>query len=398
LKELQMKSPSWLVAFSLVAAMFCADRQAIAADPGISPSEVTLGMWTPLTGPTSLLGTSERDAIEIAIDEVNAAGGVNGRKIKLIAYDDAGSPQEAMTSVRRLIDQDGVFALIAGSLSGSTLPVIPLVNRSKIPFIASISSNRKLLDPFSHYIFRVYANELAHADVIVKYALSKGGKKPAIIYNSNDYGVGGEEEVTALLGKANIPLVAKERYNQADQDFSAQLLRIKESGADAMFIWAFAAEAGIIVRQARELGLTIPIYGGAGIATPLFTKAIGSLGKGIVAAYVMPDLPESSNVPAIVHYREALKKKYAGALPPGRPNEYDLSGYAALKIFATALAKAGDSPTRESLIAALETLKDFDSGVTFPVTYTSTKHEGTDQTALLKVGDSGVWEMLGEGK
>jgi branched-chain amino acid transport system substrate-binding protein len=393
-----MKSPSWLVAFSVVAVIFAADRQAVAADPGISPTEVTLGMWTPLTGPVSLLGTSERDAIEIAIDEVNAAGGVNGRRIKLIAYDDAGSPQEAMTSVRRLIDQDGVFVLIAGSVSGSTLPVIPLVNRGKIPFISSISSNRKLLDPFSHYVFRVYANELAHADVIVKYALSKGIKKPAIIYNSNDYGVGGEEEVTALLGKENIALVAKERYNQTDQDFSAQLLRIKDSGADSMFIWAFAAEAGIIVRQARELGLTIPIYGGAGISTPLFTKAVGSLGKGIVSAYVVPDIPESSNVPAIVHYREALKKKYAGALPPGRPNEYDLGGYAALKIFAAAFAKAGDNPTRESLISALETLKDFDSGVTFPVTYTATKHEGTGQTALLKVGDGGQWEILGEGK
>ncbi|HVX77950.1 MAG TPA: ABC transporter substrate-binding protein [Bradyrhizobium sp.] len=393
-----MKLSNWLVAFSVIATMFGAGRQAVAADPGISPTEVTLGMWTPLTGPTSLLGTSERDAIEIAIDEINAAGGVNGRKIKLIAYDDAGSPQEALTSVRRLIDQDGVFALIAGSISGATLPVVPLVNRSKIPFISSISSNRKLLDPFSHYIFRVYANELAHADGIVNYALSKGIKKPAIIYNSNDYGVGGEEEVSALLDKAKIPLVAKERYNQTDQDFSAQLLRIKESGADSMFLWAFAAEAGIIVRQARELGLTIPIYGGAGISTPLFTKAVGNLGKGIVAAYVVPDLPESSTKPAVAKYRETLKKKYGGSLPPGRPNEYDLGGYAALKIFAAALAKAGANPTRESLIAALETLKDFDTGVTFPVTYTSKKHEGTDQTSLLRVGDSGEWELLGENK
>src|SRR5690349_9126633 len=87
----------------------------LAAEPGISATEVKLGMWTPLTGPTALLGTSERDAIEIAIEEVNAVGGVNGRKLKLVAYDDAGSPQEALTTVRRLIDQDNVFALIAGS-------------------------------------------------------------------------------------------------------------------------------------------------------------------------------------------------------------------------------------------------------------------------------------------
>jgi branched-chain amino acid transport system substrate-binding protein len=93
-----------------------------------------------------------------------------------------------------------------------------------------------------------------------------------------------------------------------------------------------------------------------------------------------------------------LKKKYPGSLPPGRPNEYDLGGYTALKIFAAALSKAGSEPTRESLISALETLKDFDIGVTFPVTYTSTKHEGTDQVSLLRVSDSGEWEMLSEGK
>jgi branched-chain amino acid transport system substrate-binding protein len=364
------------------------------AEPGVSSSEITLGMWSPLTGPTALLGVSERDAIDIAIDEVNAAGGVNGRKLKLVVYDDAGSPQEAMTSVRRLIDQDGVFALLAGSTSGSTLPVVPLVNRAKVPFISSISTNRKLMEPFSRYAFRVYANEVAHADAIVAYALAQGSKKPAIIYTSNDYGIGGQEEVVSLLKKANVSLVADERYNQTDQDFSAQLLRIKQSGADSLFLWSFAAEAGIIVRQARELGLDIPIYGGAGIATPLFTKAVGALGKGVVAAYAVPQIPESSTKPEIVQYRDALKKKYPGGLPPGRPNEYDLAGYAAVKIFAAALAKAGKEPTREGVIRELETLKDFDTGVTFPVTFTSTSHEGTNRASLLKVSDKGEWELL----
>lgn len=366
----------------------------VAAEPGISTTEVKIGMWTPLTGPVALLGVSARDAIEIAIDEVNEAGGVNGRKIKLVAYDDAGSPREALTSVRRLIDLDGVFALIAGSTSGSTLPIIPLINRGKVPFISSISSNRKLLDPFSRYIFRVYANEIAHVDGIVKYALSKSVKKPAILYNSNDYGVGGEEEVSLLLKKEGISLIAKERYNQGDQDFSAQLLRIKESGADSMFLWAFAAEAGIIVRQARELGLTLPIYGGAGISTPLFTRAVGKLGQGIVAAYVVPDIPDSSSKRSIVTYREKLKKKYSGTLPPGRPNEYDLAGYAALKIFAEALSKSGSEPTRDALIAQLEKLRNFDTGVTFPVTFTPTNHEGTSRTILLKVSGEGEWEVL----
>jgi branched-chain amino acid transport system substrate-binding protein len=375
-----------------------ASQVCFGAEVGISPTEVKIGLWTPLTGPTALLGTSERDAIQIAINEVNSAGGVKGRKIKLITYDDAGSPQEALTSVRRLLDQDGVFALIAGSTSGSTLPVVPLINRSKVPFIASISSNRKLLDPFSRYIFRVYANETVQADRIVELALKRNSTKPAIIYNSNDYGVGGEEEVSKRLQQASVTLVAKERYNQADQDFTAQLLRIKESAADSLFVWAFAAEAGIIVRQAREVGLTIPIYGGAGIATPLFSKTLGSIGKDIVAAYVVPELPDTSMKKPVADYRDILKKQYSGALPPGRPSEYDMAGYAALKIFAEALSRAGAEPTRETLITALETIKDYDPGTVFPVTFTSTNHEGTDQAALLRINEANQWELLGSAK
>src|SRR5882762_8513575 len=125
-----------LLAAAAVTLVVCQAAECLAAEPGISATEVKIGMWSPLTGPTALLGTSERDAIEIAIGEVNAAGGVNGRKIRLITYDDSGSPQEALASVRRLIDQDQVFALIAGSTSGSTLPVVPLITRAKIPFIA----------------------------------------------------------------------------------------------------------------------------------------------------------------------------------------------------------------------------------------------------------------------
>ena len=366
---------------------------ALAADPGVSKEEIKIGMWSPLTGPTALLGTSERDAVEIAIDEVNAGGGVNGRKLKLIVYDDAGSPQEALAAVRRLIDQDGVFALIAGSTSGSTLPIVPLINRAKIPFVASISSNRKLLDPFSRYIFRAYSNEVAQADRVIEFALKQGVKKPAIVYTSNDYGIGGEEAVTHRFQQAKVSLVARERYNQTDQDFSAQLLRIKQSGADSLFVWAFAAESGIIVRQAREVGLTMPIYGGGGTATPLFPKAAGQAGIGVVAAYVAPELPESSFKP-VADYREKLKARYSGNPPPGRPSEYDLAGYGALKIFAEGLKRAGSEPTRESFIAALETLKDFNAGTIFPVTFTATQHEGTDQSAMVRVNDANHWEIV----
>ena len=368
---------------------------AMAADPGVTDSEVLLGMWTPLTGPTALLGTSERDALQIWVNQVNEAGGVHGRKLRLIVYDDAGSPQEALAAVRRLIDQDRVFALVAGSISGSTLPVVPLINRAKLPFVASISSNRRLLDPFSRYIFRVYPYEIPQANGVIDYVVAKFGvRRPGMIYTSNDYGVGGHEAVTKRLReKHNLELVGAERYNVGDQDFSAQLLRLKQANPDAVFVWAFAAEAGIIVRQSKELGLNVPHAGGGATMTPLFPKGAGPAGAGFLTISVYPNLPESS-APPVVKYREALKKLYPTGFPPGRPSEYDFLGYGAGKIVEEGLRRAGRDLTREKFMDALETLRDFDTGILYPVTFTKDNHEGSSQVQMVRVNEKLEWEIL----
>ena len=119
------------------------------AETGVTESEIRIGMWTPLSGPVALLGQSARDAVRLWAKEVNDKGGINGRKINFISYDDAASPQEAQAAVRRLIDQDQVFMLISGSVSGSTLPVRQVITRDKVPFVSSISSNMNLMRPFS---------------------------------------------------------------------------------------------------------------------------------------------------------------------------------------------------------------------------------------------------------
>lgn len=390
-----MRRPFYVGLLIVLVTILVGPTIALAADPGLTDSEVLLGMWSPLTGPTALLGTSERDALQIWLNEVNGAGGIHGRKIRLIVYDDGGSPQEALAAVRRLIDQDRVFALVAGSISGSTLPVVPLINRAKIPFIASISSNRRLLDPFTRYIFRVYPYEIPQANGVVDYAVPNFElKRPAMIYTSNDYGVGGHEAVTQRLReKHNLQLVAAERYNVGDQDFSAQLLRIRQANPDGVFVWAFAAEAGIIVRQSRELGLTVPHLGGGATMTPLFPKGAGGAGIGFVTVSVYPHLPESS-APPVVKYREALKRLYPGGFPPGRPSEYDLLGYGGGKIVEEGLRRAGRDLTREKFMDALETLREFDAGVIYPVTFTKSSHEGSSQVQMVRVNEKMEWELF----
>jgi branched-chain amino acid transport system substrate-binding protein len=386
----------WAGLLGLLGVVLLGSAAAGAAETGVTDTEVTFGMWAAFTGPVAHLGTSTRDGFTLAINEANAAGGLHGRKVKLLSYDDGGSPQEALAAVRRLISQDRVFALAVGSTSGATLPVIPLINQAKIPFIAGTSSNVRLLEPHSPYIFRGYSNDKWQGSRLADYVAEKGkSKRPGILYVTDDYGKGAYDVLTQRLKeKYGVTFVAAEQYNKGDQDFSAQLLRIKQSNPDAVIVWAFAPDAAIIVRQARELGIGVQLYGGAGTATPLFPKGAGQVGIGYLAEYPFPFLPESSSDPTMVKYREAVHRLYPNGLPVGRPSEYDLLGFGAGRIAIEGLRRAGRDLTREKFIAALESIKEFDPGVGFPVTFSKDNHEGTTQVRMLRLNEKIQWEML----
>jgi branched-chain amino acid transport system substrate-binding protein len=369
------------------------------AETGVTETEIRIGMWTPLSGPVALLGQSARDAVRLWAKEVNDKGGIHGRKINFISYDDAGSPQEAQTVIRRLIDQDQVFMLISGSVSGSTLPVRQTITREKVPFVSSISSNVNLMKPFSRYIFRIYANEDSQALGMVDWMMEHEKlKRPAIIYNSNDYGVGGFQIFQERLKeKYKISPAAAERYNPGDQDFSAQLLRIKGAEPDGLLIYAFAQEAGIIVRQAKELGIGAKLFGGGGTSTPLLQRGAGQAAAGFVSVLVVPEIADSSQKPAVVAYRDKLKANlYPDGFPPGRPSEYDLAGYAAGKVTEAALEKVGKDLSRESFVDALEGIKNFDTGMTFPISYSKDNHEGTTEVEIIRVRPDLKWESVSQ--
>ena len=369
------------------------------AETGVTDNEIRIGMWTPLSGPVALLGQSARDAVRLWAKEVNDKGGIHGRKINFISYDDAGSPQEAQAVIRRLIDQDQVFMLISGSVSGSTLPVRQTITREKVPFVSSISSNVNLMKPFSRYIFRIYANEESQALGMVGWMMEHEKlKHPAIIYNSNDYGVGGFQIFQERLKESyKISPAAAERYNPGDQDFSAQLLRIKGADPDGLLVYAFAQEAGIIVRQAKELGIGAKLFGGGGTSTPLLQRGAGQAAVGFVSDLVVPEIADSSQKPAVVAYRDKLKANlYPDGFPPGRPSEYDLAAYAAGKVTEAALEKVGKDLSRELFIDALEGIKNFDTGMTFPISYSKDNHEGSAQVEIIRVRPDLKWESISQ--
>jgi branched-chain amino acid transport system substrate-binding protein len=359
---------------------------------------IKLGMFAPLTGPLAATGVPARDGLQTWVDEVNASGGINGHQLELIAYDDQNNPQQAVSAARRLIEQDKVFAIMCGSNSGSTLAALPVITQAKVPFVTCISAHRDLFKPFSPYVYRMYANEVAQANADADYVAGNlKAKRPAIIYNSNDFGVGGFDAMTARFkDQWNLDFVAAEKYNVGDQDFTSQLLKIKSANPDALIVHAFAADAGIIVRQAKQLGLNVPLIGGGGTPTPLFPKAAGDAGDGFVAVWVFPVLPDASFPPVKDYIGKLQQYVYPSGLPTGRPSLYDMTGYCAGTIIGEAMQKAGADLTQTTVLQQLDSLKDFTpgNGMCYPVTFTPDNHEGTDQTTLVKVNANQQFELF----
>lgn len=389
-----------ILAIALIGAPTLPVAGQAAAVPGMTDSEIVLGMFASMTGPLAPTGTAARDGLNVWAAEVNSRGGIHGRRVRVIAYDDAGSPSEAVAAVRRLIFQDRVFALVCGSGSGPTLAAMDLIRETGAPFVSCISAHRNIMQPFARNVFRIYANEIAQGRGLVDYvAGTKGHKRIAILYNSTDFGVGGHEIMGAYLKQRyNLEFVNEHRYNVGDQDFSAQLLRIRQANPDALILHAFAAEAGIIARQARELGLLMPFYGGGGVPTPLFPRAAGNVGVGVVAVWVFPVFPESEAPPVQLYKRRAQQHIFQSGFPVGRPSLYDMTGYIGGDVTGEGLRRAGRNLTRDRFVRALESLNGYvpGDGLGFPITFTARNHEGTDRVVMARLSGRLQWEILSE--
>lgn len=364
--------------------------------PGVTDAEIVLGVQTVMSGSLALSGISERDGLQIWADQVNAAGGINGRKVRILFLDDKGLPQEGLNVVRRLINEEKVFALVAGSGSGSQLPVMETIRQSGTPFVASMSTNPTLVKSPDPHVFRVYANDDTVGGGIIDYLVeSQHVKRPAIVYNSTDYGLGGLQATEARLKKYGLQYVAKEKYNVGDTNFSAQMLRIKQANPDAVVVYGFAQESGPIVKQGKELGLDVPYIGGGATSTPLFPESAGEAGIGFVSAYVVPVLPDDTSKPVVKQYLDALNKQYNGKLPVGRPSLFDYLGYGAGKVVEQGLRAAGKDLNRQSFEDALNKLKDYNAdGALFAVTFAPQDHEGGSKVAFIQVGKDMKFHLI----
>jgi branched-chain amino acid transport system substrate-binding protein len=327
--------------------------------PDESSNEIVIGEFGSLTGTTATFGISSRNGIDMAIEEINKAGGVLGKQVRVIVEDDQGKPEEAQTVATKLINKDRVIALLGEVASSRSLAAAPVAQQNAIPMISPSSTNPKVTQ-VGDYIFRVCFIDPFQGLVMAKFAANTLKTMNIAILRDikNDYSVGLADVFIENFKKMGGTIVADESYSEGDTDFSAQLTALKSKGPQAVFIPGYYTEVGLIARQARKLGLNVPLLGGDGWDSP---KLLEIGGEALNNTYYSNHYSAEDPSPAIQKFVSEYKAKYKEV-----PDALAGLAYDAAKILFDAITRANSTEAAKVRDALAQT-KDF-QGVTGKIT------------------------------
>jgi branched-chain amino acid transport system substrate-binding protein len=325
-------------------------------------NEIVIGEYGSLTGTTATFGISSKNGIELFMDNLNAAGGIGGTKVKVIVEDDQSKPEEAATAVNKLVDQDGVIAVLGEVASSRSMAAAPICQQAGVPMITPSSTNIKVTE-IGDYISRVCYIDPFQGMVIAKFAKNTLNLTKGAVFRDikNDYSVGLANYFSDAYKAMGGTIVADEAYSEGDQDFKAQLTVIKSKKPQFIMVPGYYTEVGLIARQARELGITVPLLGGDGwVSDKLLEIAEDALNGSYFVNHFWVDDPN----PLIQKFVREYRARYDGATPDGLAAlGYDAAGVLAnalqsLRTEDSAAFKALLGPPTDAQKAARAKLRD----------------------------------------
>ncbi|KAB3530033.1 ABC transporter substrate-binding protein [Alkaliphilus serpentinus] len=328
-------------------------------------SEIYIASANPMTGDSAQFGDMKVKAIELALEEVNKNGGIDGKQVKLLVGDDTGNPKEAPNVAQKFSSDKKVLAVIGHWNSSCTLAARGIYESAGIPVITD-SVNKAITDGTTPHIFRISLTDTTQAQHLAKYAYEVMGKrKAAILFTANDFGTGLKEDFTATFTELGGEIVATETYFEGQsKDFSPQLTKIKSKNPDLIFIPGYYVETALIAQQAQSSGIDVPMLGTDGISSEELVKLGGDAVEGIkFAGFFHPEV----EYPGTKEFVEAFRVKYNK-----EPDTYAALAYDSAKLLLEAMSQGG--ATREGIKKYLDNVKDF-PGVAGPIAF-----EGNDVT------------------
>ncbi len=344
-----------LLITTLFASFACERRNGSGTNATDGAGEIVVGYYGDLTGRTASFGTSTRNGVEMAAEELNKAGGIMGRKVRVIVEDDQGEPNKAATVVSKLVNQDKVHAVLGEVASSNSLAAAPKAQEAGVPMISPSSTNPNVTQ-VGDYIFRVCFIDPFQGDVMAKFAAKNlNAKRAAILYDFNaDYSRGLREFFTRSFKASGGEIVAEQSYTQGDRDFSGQLTAIRSANPDVIYVPGYYGEVGVISNQSKQLGIKAPLLGGDGWDSPQLWELGGaSLNGNYISNHYSVDDPS----PAIQKFVGDYRAKYKIL-----PDALAALGYDSMKVLADAITRAGGT-NGAKLRDAIAQTKNF-AGVT----------------------------------
>ncbi len=369
------------------ALLFSGFSVAAATDP------IKIGAVLSVTGPASFLGDPELKTLQTYVEKINSEGGVLGRKIELVHYDDGTEAAKANSFAKRLIESDKVDLIIGGTTTGATMGIVPLVEKAEIPFI-SLAGAVVVIEPVKKWVFKTPHTDRMAAEKVFADMKKRGITKIALLSDTGGFGQSGRKEAKAVVDKYGITLVADETYGPTDTDVSAQLTKIKGiAGLQAIFVFGFGQGSSVATKNYGQLGIAVPMYQSHGVASNEYIKLSGKAAEGVrmptPALLVANELPANDPQKAVVvGYDTTYRDKYKSD-----PSTFGGYAYDALYLAVNAIRQAG-STDKAKVREALENTKGY-IGATGAFNMNAKDHMGLDLTAfrIAEVRD-GTWKLL----
>ncbi|MGZ9894545.1 ABC transporter substrate-binding protein [Bordetella bronchiseptica] len=360
-----------------------------AAEPGVTADSLKIGILGSLTGPFAIFGSGNLAGATLAFEQANAAGGIHGRKLEWLSLDDESSPPKGIAAYKRLVGPEQVFAVFGPSASAVGQAMVQTFKTSATPTFISVFSTPIVTDPPLPNVFRTGPmNDREQGVAIANYALDHlKARRVALIRQSDEYGKSGGESVLQRLKARGAEPVALEVFNVYDTDFNAQLTKIAAAKPDVLVVYGYPNPSAIITRQARQLGVEGVILGSNSAGSRKYPEIVGKAAAGTQNIMTLEILPESSSTPQAQAFREAFVARFPDLARQGRPDLGDALGYGGALVFLEGIKRAGAQPTQQGLVKALESLQDFETGITLPTTFGPGVREGNRATRIVEVGD-----------
>lgn len=342
---------------------------------------IKIGGLFSVTGPPAFLGEPERNTAKMVVDEINRVGGIKGQKLELIVYDTAGDATKAVQMATKLIRDDHVAVIIGPSTTGETMAVIPVAEKERVPLI-SCAAGSKITDPVKRHVFKTAQNDGLAVARIYEYLQKQKQSRVAILTVSDGFGASGREQLKALAGKFGIQLVVDDTYGPKDTDMTSQLTKIRASQAQALIVWGTNPGPAVIAKNAKQLGLKLPLYMSHGVSSKKFIALAGEAAEGI-------KLPSGKVIVADMLPKKDPQKAALMAFVKDYQNHYKQEGdhfgghaWDAIMLIKGAIERGATNA--ETIRDALEKTRNF-HGIGGTFNYSAHDHAGLTKDAFVMV-------------